>query len=331
MAEQELVRQQTAVEVQQSAPMGITEIREQVNLIQQVMQQVMQKDEHYGLIPGCGKKPSLLKPGAEKLSLTFRLAPKYEITEQDLGNGHRNFVVRCILTHITTGAFIGEGVGSCSTMEGKYRYRVGEGEPTGKPVPKEYWTDRNQELLGGKGFQAKKIDGKWEIVRQGDKVEHDNPADYWNTCLKMGKKRAHVDAILTATAASDIFTQDIDDNPELYGGKAPTQQQQQAPADAEYEELPPRDDVPHEEGPDEKATKRLEHLRNIELWLLEMSGGEEEPFNALLKEVSEYTSTKTNSQVWVKDRDALGTISDKYLNTVYGRTKVKYEAWKGEQ
>jgi hypothetical protein len=43
------------------------------------------------------------------------------------------------------------------------------------------------------------------------KQEHDNPADFYNTCEKMGKKRALVDATLTVTAASDIFTQDIEE------------------------------------------------------------------------------------------------------------------------
>ena len=33
----------------------------------------------------------------------------------------------------------------------------------------------------------------------------------YNTVLKMAKKRALVDAVLTATAASDIFTQDLED------------------------------------------------------------------------------------------------------------------------
>jgi hypothetical protein len=54
------------------------------------------------------------------------------------------------------------------------------------------------------------------IARQGEKVEYDNPADYFNTCLKMAKKRALVDAVLTSTAASDIFTQDIEEDPTLY-------------------------------------------------------------------------------------------------------------------
>ncbi len=43
------------------------------------------------------------------------------------------------------------------------------------------------------------------------KLENDNPADDYNTVLKMAKKRALVDAVLTATAASDIFTQDLED------------------------------------------------------------------------------------------------------------------------
>jgi hypothetical protein len=192
----------------------------QISLIQHVMEKVMKDGEHYGVIPGCGKKPSLLKAGAEKLSLTFRLAPTYTITQTDGLNGHREYYVKCSLTHIPTGKTFGEGVGACSTMEGKYRFRTGEVEFTDKEVPKAYWTDRDQKLIGGKGFSTKKNDsGKWMIVRAGEKVEHDNPADYYNTVLKMAKKRAHVDAVLTATAASDIFTQDVEDMPEVINVK----------------------------------------------------------------------------------------------------------------
>lgn len=49
------------------------------------------------------------------------------------------------------------------------------------------------------------------------KFNRPNPADMWNTCLKMGKKRAFVDAILTCTAASDCFTQDIEESPQDFG------------------------------------------------------------------------------------------------------------------
>ncbi len=183
------------------------DVIQQVAKIQEIMKAIMKEDEHYGVIPGC-HKPSLLKPGAEKLGLTFRLVPEFRLERFDLPGNHREYEVICLLTHAPTGQIMGSGVGSCNTMEAKYRFRTGEVTDTGNPVPKEYWNERDKKFIGGKGYGTKKVNGKWHIVIQGEKIEHDNPADYWNTILKMAKKRAHVDAILTATAASDIFTQD---------------------------------------------------------------------------------------------------------------------------
>lgn len=205
--------------------MGTESIIKQVRIIQDVMKSVMQEDQHYGLIPGCGNKPSLLKPGAEKLTMTFRLAPKFHVTVIDLGKGHKNFDVKTELFSIVTGAFVGEGVGSCSTMESKYRFRKAEqkcpecGKETIIKGKKEYgggWICFKKK--GGCG--AKFEDGDPNIENQDmGRVEHDNPADYYNTCLKMAKKRSLVDATLTATAASDIFTQDIEDmDPEIING-----------------------------------------------------------------------------------------------------------------
>ena len=206
--------------------MSVDSVVRQVNLVQEIMKGVMRDGEHYGVIPGTNK-PSLYKPGAEKLGFTFRLAPEYEVTTIDWPGGHREYQVKCKLRHIPTGTMVGEGVGTCTTLEGKYRYRGGEKEGTGQAVPKEYWNLKNAgkmseavDLIGGPGYGVGKIDGKWEVCSIGEKQEHDNPADYYNTCEKMAKKRAHVDAILTATAASDIFTQDVEDMPEVIPGAA---------------------------------------------------------------------------------------------------------------
>ncbi len=201
-----------------TSALTVQQVLGQVALIQQIMTAAMKDGEHFGRIPGCGTKPTLLKPGAEKLCLTFRLAPTYDVDERRLDNGHREYRVQCTLSSIVTQAFIGQGVGICTTMENKYRYRQNVAEPTDKPVPRAYWDARAedpskaQELIGGKGFSVKKVEGKgWMIARGGEKLEHDNPADNYNTVLKMAKKRALVDAVLTATAASDIFTQDLED------------------------------------------------------------------------------------------------------------------------
>lgn len=210
MSDELAVREEHQVMNIEDYAMSADRLMSQVKLIQSVMKNIMQENEHYGTIPGC-KKPSLWKPGAEKLCMTFRFAPSFETIGTNLSAGHREYTAICTLTHIPTGTVVAQGMGLCTTMEGKYRFRVGEVKPTGKAVPQAYWNDRDQELIGGKGFSVKKIDGKYQIVEIGERVEHDNPADYYNTVLKMAIKRAMIAATLSATAASDIFEQDIAD------------------------------------------------------------------------------------------------------------------------
>ena len=210
--------------------MSVDSLVRQVALIQEVMGKIMKSGEHYGKIPGCGDKPTLLKPGAEKLGFTFRLAPEFEVNIVDHPAYHREYQITCHLRHIPTGVIVGEGVGTCTTMEGKYRYRW---DNSNVLVPGEYWKTRDKDLLGGPFNTTRKIDGKWWIFQR---AEHDNPADYYNTCEKMAKKRAHVDAILTATAASDLFIQDIEDLPQAAAPidqvEPPTMQKPQAKQEA---------------------------------------------------------------------------------------------------
>lgn len=200
--------------------MPIETMKRQVNLIQQAMKDIMIDGTHFGKIPGCGDKPTLLKPGAEKICLLFRLRASFQVEEKKLDGWHKEFYVVCSLMS-SDGSLVGQGVGSASTMESKHRWRYAEAESTGQPVPKEYWALKNegrtqemQEALGGQSFVAKKTEDGWMICKRGDhKVENSDIADVYNTVLKMAKKRAHVDATLTATAASDLFTQDLEDLP----------------------------------------------------------------------------------------------------------------------
>lgn len=213
--EKELVTRKSAV---RKLEFSSADVLSQVNLIRDVMSKAMENGKHYGIIEGCGNKPTLLKPGAEKLSLVFRLAPQYKIERIEIEGGHREFIVTCTLIHIPTGQQWSEGVGSCSSTESKYKYRTGPKEFSTMPVPAEYWNCRQSNpakalaLIGGPGHSVGKNDaGAWVICKQGEKVENPNPSDQFNTILKMAKKRAYVDAMLSATAASDIFTQDIEE------------------------------------------------------------------------------------------------------------------------
>lgn len=191
---------------------GAIAVQQQVNQIQNLMSMSLKEGEHYGTVPGCGDKPTLLQPGAEKIALMFNWAPSYNIDRIDLGDGHREYDVECTLANRDNGTVMGVGVGECSTMESKYRYRnVADYEITDMEIPQDA-RERKSEYRK-QGFGMKKIDGIWYWVHYKDSGKQENPdiADTWNTVLKMAKKRAFVDAVKSTAAASDIFTQDIED------------------------------------------------------------------------------------------------------------------------
>jgi hypothetical protein len=170
----------------------------------------MEEGVHFGRIPGCGDKPTLLKAGAEKICLMFRLRSRFQIIQKDLENGHREYEIICSL-YDANNQLVGEGLGLCSTKESKFRYRDSDGVNTNRPVPKEFWKTKDLSLLGGKDFKPKKTNAGWFIFEKGARVENPDIADTYNTVLKVSKKRAYTDATITCTAASDIFTQDMDD------------------------------------------------------------------------------------------------------------------------
>ncbi len=186
------------VQATDSRPLTAVEIRAQVNLIQEVMKAVMKDGHHYGQIPGAGNKPVLFKAGAEKLLFTFRLSADPEIEDLSTGDGIR-YRVRCKV-YDRTGAYLGAGVGECSSDEEKYRWRAA--------VCKEEYDETPEDRRRMK--YAKRRDGGTYRIAQ----VRTTPADLANTILKMAKKRAQIDAALTVTAASDIFAQDLEDLPE---------------------------------------------------------------------------------------------------------------------
>lgn len=184
-----------------AAQFTTSDVINQIKQIQDLMKEAMKENEHYGKIPGCGDKLVLLKSGAEKLAFMFRLAPTYEIKIREHEKGHREYEVITTLTHISTNRIIGQGVGICSTLESKFRYRYVDSPY--KPQKAE----AEKLKIEGKG-KWRKAGNEW--IWQ-DKIELQDVSDNYNTVLKMAKKRSLVDAILTATAASDIFTQDLED------------------------------------------------------------------------------------------------------------------------
>jgi hypothetical protein len=183
----------------------------------------MVKDTDYGVIPGTGNKPSLLKPGAEKLCSFFGLSPIFvplETTEDWTGKDHDGeafFLYRYRCELYRNGVMVGTGIGSCNSWESKYRYRKAD---RSCPHCGQAAIIKGKEQYGGGwvcfknkgGCGARFGDNDPAIVNQPTgKVANPDPADIVNTIDKMAQKRALVAATLIGVNASEFFTQDIED------------------------------------------------------------------------------------------------------------------------
>ncbi|HEX8464462.1 MAG TPA: hypothetical protein VF627_07570 [Abditibacterium sp.] len=138
------------------------EMTRRTSMLKDYVREHMSEGEDYGIIPG-GNKPTLFKPGAEKLNAVFGLSPLVEINNrvEDWDSSFVAYEVKVTLLNKRTQVIEAEGVGSCNSRERKYK---------------------NQDA-----------------------------ANVANTILKMAKKRALIDATLSATRASGMFTQDLED------------------------------------------------------------------------------------------------------------------------
>lgn len=173
------------------APMTAHEMRARVNLVQNVMREVMQDETHYGVIPGTDK-PSLWKPGAEVLCLTFRLSPVHTSV---ISADQPDRVVPWVA-----------------------RKKVWFNGPTGREFE---WVDERGETLGFYEVtsitQIFSADGTLLAQASGSannlegKYRSQSVWDCRNTLRKIAEKRSFIAAVLMATGASDIFTQDLED------------------------------------------------------------------------------------------------------------------------
>lgn len=197
----------------------VGDIKKQVSTIQELMRDIMHEGEHYGTIPGT-PKPTLYKGGAEKLCLIFRLDPEYD-SIQTYNESHLTVKSKCTLYHIASGNRIASGEGMCSTREKKYAFR--ESSRKCPQCGKEAIINGKAEYgggyicfgkKGGCGAKFKTGDPAIEGQRTG-LIENEFIADQYNTVLKMANKRSLIAAVLNATAASDIFTQDLEDDSAL--------------------------------------------------------------------------------------------------------------------
>ena len=137
---------------------------------------IMVKDQDFGEIPGT-HKPTLLKPGAEKLCNFFGLEPEFTPIAEEIdwtGAQHGGEVFcyaryRCRL--LREGRVVGVGEGSCNSFEAKYRYRwVAEEQVPGH-------LDRARLLR--RGGQRTLCEFDFAVERAETTGTYGKPAEHW--------------------------------------------------------------------------------------------------------------------------------------------------------
>lgn len=181
--------------IQNQGRMSVAEVTQHAIAVQEVMKAVMREGEHYGKIPGTDK-PTLYKAGAEKLCMTFRIADEYR-TEDLSTTDMIRYRVTCIGRHQLTGLELGTGMGEGSTSEEKYRWRKSVCDEEFDATPAAMRRTKYARGKGGSFYTTKQV--------------RTEPSDLANTVLKMACKRAKMAMVLNVTAASDCFSQDLED------------------------------------------------------------------------------------------------------------------------
>ena len=185
-----------------------------INKFQQVVHGNMVSGQDYGIIPGT-TKPTLLKPGAEKIAKLLGLSDDYEIVDrqEDWKQPFFRYLIKCKLCRFGTNLLMSSGLGECNSMESKYRWR---------------WLFQSALPLSLQGDSGKverdKLVNRTIITKIGQakqyRMDNDDIYSQVNTILKMAKKRALVDAALSAGRLSEVFTQDIEDMGNIVEGEA---------------------------------------------------------------------------------------------------------------
>lgn len=214
----------------------------------------MKEGLDYGTIPGTNK-PTLYKPGAEKLSTFFGLDIRFSLedSKEDWGEDSPFFYYRYKCKAMRGNRVVAELDGSCNSREDRYAWR---------------WVDASEVNNDQKSKLQQKVSSKghfrWQIDKAETTGQHGKPEEYWeqfraamesgsaksemkkqywndemaefisinsvayripnpaiftlvNTIQKMAQKRAQVGAVILAANASEFFTQDIEDDPKAFG------------------------------------------------------------------------------------------------------------------
>lgn len=184
------------------SPKEVKKQFEAIHQFQILVKRSLHDGHDFGVIQGTDK-PTLLKPGAEKIAKLLNCFDDYSLLDvvRNWDKPFFHYEVKCILYEMSSGTKVSSGIGECNSYESKYRYRW---------VP-EWKLTKDQEAMKDTVHSDTRYSKKKKRDFTFYRFENDDIFSQVNTILKMAKKRALVDATLSAGRLSDLFTQDLEE------------------------------------------------------------------------------------------------------------------------
>jgi len=141
---------------------------------QAIVQKSLVDGHDFGTIPGT-PKPTLLKPGAEKIAKLLNLYDDYIILKEveDWDKPFFYYQVKCVLSDIGSGCKVSAGMGSCNSMEKKYGFRwVREDQ-----LPDKY--KNVKESLETQGGKQTFFEYDFSLSKRETSGKYGKPETYW--------------------------------------------------------------------------------------------------------------------------------------------------------
>jgi len=159
-------------------PAAIANVKYNIQMVEEAFRDVLVPGLDYGTTPGV-PKPFLFDSGASKCRDFFDVYPQHKVMSNTVNAGKITIMVDVFLVDRKSGRIVASGVGACSMMETKYKYR---------------WVD-NPEDFGYKAADCRqKVNKNQKMVYR---ILNPDVDDLLNTILKMAAKRGEVDASQT--------------------------------------------------------------------------------------------------------------------------------------
>jgi hypothetical protein len=211
-----------------SAPFDVEKAKQRLAKLEEFFRAVMKPDEDYGPAYKGSKAIILYRGGGDKMCQFLGVVQRPKVTDKieqwalEGGLPFFHFQLESELVSLRSGQIVAVGMGSCNSREVKYRYRNAERKcpecSNAAIIPSKFEDRRTGKkgwyCLPGKGGCGNKFEPEDRRITQQEvgRIENTEIADLHHTILRVAKKRANGDSIVTISRAIGFMVAGVKDD-----------------------------------------------------------------------------------------------------------------------